>query len=106
MWRGARKPDLPAEVAAGEDAGTCSICDARIGMLYMNPRHYCMICASCVCGACSPNCIPMEGRDGLQRVCSNCVSNMALGAPASADEAPQSGQGIVALPVRFVAARF
>eukprot|EP00930_Biecheleria_cincta_P035118 TRINITY_DN24186_c0_g1_i2.p1 TRINITY_DN24186_c0_g1~~TRINITY_DN24186_c0_g1_i2.p1 ORF type:complete len:291 (+),score=63.46 TRINITY_DN24186_c0_g1_i2:11-883(+) len=57
-----------------QDLDNCSICGAQLGKRRLNPRHHCRICGRCVCGACSPSSVQMQGAEGLQRVCTPCVN--------------------------------
>lgn len=60
--------------ASQQDLDNCSICGAQLGKRRLNPRHHCRICRRCVCGACSPSSVQMQGIQGLQRVCTPCVN--------------------------------
>lgn len=53
---------------------SCSVCQKKVGKRHLNPRHHCRTCGRCVCGACSPSNVQLEGHKGLQRVCTPCVN--------------------------------
>lgn len=57
------------------DAKNCSICEKLLGKRYFNPRHHCRSCGRCVCSACSPNAVLMEGAKQRQRICKQCVGD-------------------------------
>lgn len=57
-----------------QDIDNCSVCGAQLGKRRLNPRHHCRICGRCVCGSCSPSSVQIQGREGLQRVCTPCVN--------------------------------
>lgn len=41
----------------------------------MKPRHHCRICGLSVCASCSPSSVQLQGLQGLQRACNQCVGN-------------------------------
>jgi len=53
------------------DSATCQICSAKFSMT--KRRHHCRKCGKCVCKACSPNKMSLDGYKGLQRVCCTCT---------------------------------
>merc|ERR1719409_191499 len=55
-----------------EDADKCSLCHRGIGALR---RHHCRICGRCVCAACSPSQVQLEGYTELERACTPCICN-------------------------------
>jgi hypothetical protein len=57
-----------------ERENTCNVCDAKIGKRVFKPRHHCRICLRCVCAACSPNSIMLDGEKQPVRVCTPCVA--------------------------------
>jgi len=70
----------PEDLRSGEiwqkDGVQCFLCDGKFKPV-MNPRHHCRVCFKCVCNACTPNRLVLSGFQGLQRVCSPCVSSGA-----------------------------
>lgn len=58
-----------------EDTETCGRCGAKFGEnLKLLRRHHCRICGRCICAACSPSKVLLEGQKALQRACTPCVS--------------------------------
>jgi len=57
-----------------QDIDNCGVCGAQLGKRRLNPRHHCRICGRCVCGSCSPSSVQIQGKEGLQRVCTPCVN--------------------------------
>lgn len=57
-----------------DDLTTCSVCGAKLGKRYMNPRHHCRMCGRCVCSQCSPSALQLDGSAKPQRVCTPCVA--------------------------------
>mmetsp|Transcript_35830 Transcript_35830/g.100795 ORF Transcript_35830/g.100795 Transcript_35830/m.100795 type:complete len:393 (-) Transcript_35830:105-1283(-) len=60
----------------GQDTPTCHLCSA--GFTLLRRRHHCRKCGQCVCGACSPNAVMLEGYATRQRVCKACVGAAML----------------------------
>eukprot|EP00927_Polykrikos_kofoidii_P057261 TRINITY_DN51385_c0_g1_i1.p1 TRINITY_DN51385_c0_g1~~TRINITY_DN51385_c0_g1_i1.p1 ORF type:complete len:648 (-),score=113.84 TRINITY_DN51385_c0_g1_i1:34-1977(-) len=54
----------------------CTNCGARFGLL--RRPHHCRKCGRCVCHACSPNRILLDGPKGPQRVCTPCLRALPL----------------------------
>jgi len=67
-----------------ENTPSCGVCGARFQKRLMTRRHHCRICGKCVCGACSPSTIQLEGHKKLQRACNPCVAH-AVKARAATD---------------------
>lgn len=59
------------------------MCQKKVGKRHLNPRHHCRTCGRCVCGACSPSSVQLEGQKGLQRVCSPCIAGSLCAADGS-----------------------
>eukprot|EP00927_Polykrikos_kofoidii_P049394 TRINITY_DN43457_c0_g1_i1.p1 TRINITY_DN43457_c0_g1~~TRINITY_DN43457_c0_g1_i1.p1 ORF type:complete len:399 (-),score=70.42 TRINITY_DN43457_c0_g1_i1:76-1194(-) len=57
------------------DSTSCSLCSARIGKRFFRRRHHCRRCGRCVCSACSPALMPVEGHRQPQRACIWCLGN-------------------------------
>lgn len=69
------------------DQANCSVCNAKLGKRFMNPRHHCKTCGKSVCNKCSPSTVMFPG--GLQRVCTPCTSNaFAVGGSFSGTAVP------------------
>jgi len=56
-----------------EDTSHCGVCQKVLGKRYLRRRHHCRMCGKCVCSSCSPSTIELDGHEGAQRVCSQCV---------------------------------
>lgn len=54
-----------------ENTLECAICNGTFNMF--KRRHHCRKCGRCVCSACSPSKIQLEGYLRSQRVCSPCI---------------------------------
>jgi len=65
-------------VAAGtaweENTSSCGVCGTRFQKRRMTRRHHCRICGKCVCSACSPSTVQLEGYSKVQRACTPCVA--------------------------------
>mmetsp|Transcript_85570 Transcript_85570/g.238890 ORF Transcript_85570/g.238890 Transcript_85570/m.238890 type:complete len:424 (-) Transcript_85570:246-1517(-) len=76
------KDSVASDVAASKlrqasvaNTSNCAVCSSALGKRWLRPRHHCRICGRCVCSACSPNSIQLEGQKQLQRVCTPCASS-------------------------------
>lgn len=65
--------DTVSGCAWQENVSNCAICNSSLSKRRLNPRHHCRICGRCVCSACSPSTLQLDGFKGLQRACTPCV---------------------------------
>jgi len=66
--------DALCTIAAWEEnTPNCGVCQKVLGKRYMTRRHHCRMCGKCVCSSCSPSTVELDGHEGAQRVCSQCV---------------------------------
>jgi len=63
----------PYGLAWEENTPNCSVCNVKF-TLTVRP-HHCRICGLCICGACSPNLIQLDGQRGKHRACTPCVAS-------------------------------
>mmetsp|Transcript_82904 Transcript_82904/g.146398 ORF Transcript_82904/g.146398 Transcript_82904/m.146398 type:complete len:569 (+) Transcript_82904:51-1757(+) len=60
------------------NASHCSICQSKFGLI--NRRHHCRKCGKCVCRACAPNFVQLQGQGTRrQRLCTPCIRQMTYG---------------------------
>lgn len=82
----------PDRSGAWEDnAPFCSLCNARLGKRHLNPRHHCRVCGRCVCAACSPNAVQLQGSTTAKRTCKECVGKLEQ-TPDMADRVADLGR--------------
>mmetsp|Transcript_14935 Transcript_14935/g.41281 ORF Transcript_14935/g.41281 Transcript_14935/m.41281 type:complete len:875 (-) Transcript_14935:68-2692(-) len=62
-----------------ENARNCSLCGAKLGKRHLTPRHHCRICGRCICAACSPNVVQLQGQSTPQRACKECIGGFERG---------------------------
>jgi len=60
-----------------DDAANCKLCQVQLGKRHLHPRHHCRVCGASVCAQCAPNRLELEGAKGTQRVCADCVLQVA-----------------------------
>lgn len=57
------------------NTAACGVCCQPFGT--MGRRHHCRLCGLCVCHACSPSTVFIEGSKGVHRACAVCVAAAA-----------------------------
>jgi len=77
------------------DRDICSICQKKIGKRHMSRRHHCRLCGKCVCSACSPNSVQIDGVSKPQRVCTGCGDSERLAAAQGAAALSERLQALV-----------